>query len=105
MTAITDKTICNYLIRQLGGFDHLNLVCGFREFAAMKDGVQFRVVHLPRKVTHVSVRLMRDDTYTISLYCMNRKTLEMVDGDEASGVLCEDLRRVLGSMLELGSFI
>lgn len=105
MNVPMDKTICNFIIKQLGGFDHLHLVCGFREFSALEDGLQFRVVHMPRRVTHVSVRLLPDDTYSIALFCLNRKTLEMVDKDKASGVMWEDLRPVLGRMLELGSFI
>lgn len=103
-----DRTMGNYVIKQLGGFDHLHRSCGFREFTSLPAGIQFRVVHLHRKATHVRIALSSANVCSVSLVRISSPTEG--DGlpvlvDSASCVAIEDLRAVLGSMVGLAGLI
>ena len=76
---------------QLGG-SRFELMTGSHSFVGDVNYLSFQVGRNPKGVTHVRVTLDADDTYTVTFFKFNRRTLELKMLASVDGVYADQLR-------------
>lgn len=76
---------------QLGG-GRFDVMTGSHSFVGDVNYLSFQVGRNPKGVTHVRVTLDANDTYSITFYKFNRRTLELKTLASVDGVYADQLR-------------
>lgn len=62
---MTNMTIANTILKQLGGTGRLNAMTGAKNFVAIENGVQFKIGRNSKSINTVVVRLNGKDLYDV----------------------------------------
>lgn len=93
MTTSTDMTVANTIAQQMGGTGRLSVMVGAKHFAGSENSLQFHFKGC-RKANIVKVELSPLDTYTVTFYKYNKRTLECPVIKETEGVYCDMLKEI-----------
>lgn len=77
----------------------LKATVGAKEFLILPDGVSFQLMKNPARITHVSIRLTANDTYTVKFGRL--RGLDYKDRSIHEGVHCDQLRSIFETNTEL----
>lgn len=88
---MTDSTVAETILAQLGGFGRLIAMTGAKDFLYDANSVQFRIGSGARKrINRIKVTLDPSDTYTIELYAGRGLKIRTVES--FSDVYADSLR-------------
>jgi len=85
--------VANMIRAQLGG-NRFAAMTGAHSFVGDTDSLSFQIGRNDKGVTHVRIVLDSSDTYAVTFYKYNRRTLKLTTLGEESGVYVDSLRRV-----------
>ena len=93
---MTDPTIAKTIIEQMGGAGKIRAMVGVKTFVVIEDGVSFQFKG-SRKMNYVEIILDPSDTYTMTLYKLMPKKMELKKISEFDGLFWDQLKPVFES--------
>lgn len=90
---MTDPTIAKTIIEQMGGAGKIRAMVGVKTFMVSEDGVSFQFKG-SRKMNCVRITLDPSDTYTMTLYKLMPKKMELKKIGEFDGLFWDQLKPV-----------
>lgn len=93
---MSDLTVANTIIQQMGGFGKLQAMVSANTFVGDDNSVQFKFKGC-RKANICKVTLLPSDTYLFQLYRFNNKTFDLDKVYELEGAYNDMLKPVFES--------
>jgi hypothetical protein len=90
---MTDPTIAKTIIEQMGGAGKIRAMVGVKTFVVSEDGVSIEF-NGSRKMNCVKITLDPSDTYTMTLYKLMPKKMELKKISEIDGLFWDQLKPV-----------
>lgn len=87
---MTDMTVANTILSQMGGAGRLAAMTGAKHFAGSENKVSFQFKG-SRKANAVSVELEPSDTYRVKFFKINARKLDLAVVNEVEGVYHDQL--------------